>query len=109
VINFGVQWDSWRREVTKQIMSGVFAIDQNCLQLAELLSGDNKALRMVYEKSEVWYKYLVTYITYFEPSVFAYQLGDHARTSMQLFEEDRALDKILLALFESDLYQVRGC
>lgn len=102
-----MQWDSWRREVTKQIMSGVFAIDQNCLQLAELLAGDNKALKMVYEKSEVWYKYLVTYITYFEPSVFAYQLGDHARTSMQMFEEDRALDKILLALFESDLYQVR--
>jgi len=100
-----MQWEAWRREVTNKITSGVFN-EQHCLQLAELLAGDNKALKLIYENCEVWYKYLICYLTYWEPSVLGYQLSDHARTAKSMYEADRALDKILFALFASDFFQV---
>ncbi|XP_059475631.1 nuclear pore complex protein Nup85 isoform X2 [Neocloeon triangulifer] len=108
VINFTVQWEAWRKEVLEQITSGVFGSNVQCLQLAELLAGDNKAFKLVYEQSETWYKFLVCYLTYWQPSVLPYQLGDHARMCMNMFEahESRALDKILLSLCDCDLYQV---
>ncbi|XP_065342016.1 nuclear pore complex protein Nup85 [Cloeon dipterum] len=108
-INFSVQWEAWLKEVRNQLISGVFSTNQHCLELAELLAGDNKAEKLVYENSETWYKFLVTYVSYWKPTVESFRLGEIARKSMERFGMDsqmKAVDKILLALFESDLYQV---
>jgi hypothetical protein len=101
-----MQWEAWRREVNNLIIGGAFVGDQHCLQLAELLAGDNKAQKFVFENSEDWYKHIVSFLTYWEPSVLTYQLGDHARASLKMYESNRPLDKILLALFDADFYQV---
>ncbi|KAF4516916.1 hypothetical protein B566_EDAN008005 [Ephemera danica] len=108
IVDFTVRWTAWQKEVRTQLELGTFSHNRELQDIAELLAGNDRALQLIYQHSETWYQYLVTYLLFWDPTVQVFQLGDQALKCKRMFNatDDRALDRLLLALFESDILQV---
>ena len=84
-------------------------LDSELLCLFQLMVGNAEAFMEVKDQCGTWYQFMASWLLYTEPTVKSFDLSYHAHQCIAKFGGISRLkhsDLILLALMESDLYQV---
>jgi hypothetical protein len=88
-------------------INGIEYLEVPCL--FQLMTGNAEAFLEVKDQCGTWYQFMASWLLYTEPTVKSFDLSYHAHQCIAKFGGISKLkhsDLILLALMESDLYQV---
>ncbi|XP_072043820.1 nuclear pore complex protein Nup85-like [Amphiura filiformis] len=107
---FELKWRHWQEQCKQSLEDRDFMSYPELETICKILSGDQEILLDLGELVGSWYQMMVTRLLYSNPTVKALDLQYHARTCMDSFSGPTtrltALDSILLAAMEFDIYQV---
>ncbi|KAJ9589474.1 hypothetical protein L9F63_017335 [Diploptera punctata] len=107
--DFNLRWRTWRNEVKELLDLSKFSSRTELELLVKLLAGDADTFLQVKDHCKTWYHFMASWLLYSDPVVKTFDLSYHARQCIEYFgtvSNLKNLDKILLALMESDLHQV---
>ncbi|CAN7985040.1 unnamed protein product, partial [Ixodes hexagonus] len=104
-----VWWQTWQAECARRLADREFSLLPELETACKILMGDEDTLRGLRKLGKTWYNYLVTMVTYTQPTIGRHLLADLAEDCLSAFggvEATGLLDDILLAAFRFDLQQV---
>nr|CAB3264518.1 nuclear pore complex protein Nup85-like [Phallusia mammillata] len=110
---FEMKWRHWQDECLKRLHDGDFDTVIELKTICKILCGDEEVFHQLSELSGSWYRILITYLLYTNPTINLYDLHYHSKLCIDMYgghTELSALDNILLAAFKFDVSQViREC
>lgn len=106
VNEFTMRWKHWQLDLSSNIESKTFAIDNNLEMLMKLIVGDESMLWEFSQYTEAWYELLAAKLFYSIPCCKQVDLARHANYIAEKWKANKPLDYIILALIENDLHRV---
>ncbi|KAK2583314.1 hypothetical protein KPH14_009316 [Odynerus spinipes] len=106
ISEFTMRWKHWQLDLSSNIESKTFAIDNNLEMLMKLVVGDESMIWEFSQYTEAWYELLAAKLFYSIPSCKQVDLARHANYIAEKWKANKPLDYIILALIENDLHRV---
>ncbi|KAF7414673.1 hypothetical protein HZH68_003162 [Vespula germanica] len=106
VNEFTIRWKHWQLDLSSNIDSKTFAIDNNLEMLMKLVVGDESTIWEFSKYTEAWYELLAAKLFYSVPCCKQIELTRHANNMAEKWKANKPLDHIILALIENDLHRV---
>ncbi|XP_047343395.1 nuclear pore complex protein Nup85 isoform X1 [Vespa velutina] len=106
VSEFTIRWKHWQLDLSSNIDSKTFAIDNNLEMLMKLVVGDESTIWEFSKYTEAWYELLAAKLFYSVPCCKQIELTRHANNIAEKWKANKPLDNIILALIENDLHRV---
>ncbi|KAL2717185.1 nuclear pore complex protein Nup85 [Vespula squamosa] len=106
VNEFTIRWKHWQLDLSSNIDSKTFAIDNNLEMLMKLVVGDESTIWEFSKYTEAWYELLAAKLFYSVPCCKQIELARHANNMAEKWKANKPLDHIILALIENDLHRV---
>lgn len=103
---FTMRWKHWQLDLCSNLDSKIFAIDKNLEMLIKLIAGEEEMLWEFSKYTEAWYELLAAKLFYSSPCCKQPELSRHANNIAEKWKAGRHLDRVILALMESDLHEV---
>ncbi|XP_019697950.1 nuclear pore complex protein Nup85 isoform X2 [Harpegnathos saltator] len=106
VNEFIMRWKHWQMDLSSNLETNCFVIDNNLEMLMKLIAGDESVFWEYSMYTEAWYELLAAKLFYSAPCCKQQELSRYANNIAERWQANRHLDRMILALMENDLHQV---
>lgn len=107
--DFEVRWQHWQSECERRLEEGHFASSHHLRVICKILCGDPEILTKQINLMETWYHLMVSTLLFTKPTVKLFHLSNASQDAIVRMQDQQvitALDHVLLAAMEADIYQV---
>ena len=106
VNEFTVRWKHWQLELSLNLDSKAFIVDDNLEMIMKLIAGEEDVLWQFASYTDAWYELLAAKLFYTSPCCKQPELSQHANSMSKRWHANRPSDNAIRALMESHLHQV---
>lgn len=107
--DFEARWQHWQSECERRLEEGHFASSHHLRTVCKILCGDLETISKLVDLMDTWYHLMVSTLLFTKPTVKLYHLSNASQDAIVRMQDHQvitALDHVLLAAMEADMYQV---
>ncbi|XP_063880842.1 nuclear pore complex protein Nup85-like isoform X1 [Scylla paramamosain] len=107
--DFEARWQHWQSECERRLEEGHFASSHNLQAICKILCGDLETISKLMNLMDTWYHLMVSTLLFTKPTVKLFHLSNASQDAILRMQDQQvitALDHVLLAAMEADMYQV---
>ncbi|KAG0720279.1 Nuclear pore complex protein Nup85 [Chionoecetes opilio] len=107
--DFEARWQHWQSECERRLEEGFFAGSHHLRDICKILCGDLEAISKHMNLMDTWYHLMVSTLLFSKPVIKLFHLSTASQDAIVRMQDHQvitALDHVLLAAMEADMYQV---